>query len=377
MKTSPLLLATKNNSRRTLAALLITLLLIVQTQAGMLILGSTSSASANSITATGVDSMTMNRSNGIVATGADGIVATGADGTPYYADSLLINQATGIVATGADGIVAPGADGVAATGAYSFTATFVDGIVATGADSLLITAASGIVATGADGTIFPIPPNAVRITGANLITFTGVGDLSVTGADTITGLVNIVTQAVGLQSIDSELASLLNSLTDDSNVNAAIVYHHLPTEADLNDLRAIGILGGARYHVLPVIIVTTTKRNLMAASRLPAVRSIYGNRTLKTLADPGRGLTGVDRARSDADLIARNNGLPLTGRGVTAAVLDTGMNGLHADLAGRVVQNVKLVGTTGLGLGFNYPISLENQPNTDLLSGHGTFVGGV
>src|SRR5262249_17404912 len=96
-----------------------------------------------------------------------------------------------------------------------------------------------------------------------------------------------------------------------------------------------------------------------------------------TLADPGRGLTGVNRVRSDADLIARNNGLPLTGRGVTVAVLDTGLNGLHADLAGRIAQNVLLAGTTGSGPGFNYPVSLENQPNTDMVSGHGTFVGGV
>jgi serine protease AprX len=331
----------------------------------------------NGITATGVDGLTMNRATGITATGVDGITATGVDGKVYYADSLLIRQVNGITATGVDGITATGVDDALSTGPDSFTIGSSDGITATGVDSFLINTADGITATGVDGTIFSIPPNGVLITGADGITATGVDGITATGVDSVTGLVNDITQLVGLQSLDPELAILLNRLTDDSNVNAAIVYHRTPTETDLNDLRALGILGGTRYHVLPVIVVIATKGQLIAASRLGAVRSIYGNRTLQTLADPGRGLTGVERVRTDADLKQSNGGASITGRGVTVAVLDTGLNGLHADLSGRVAQNVKLAGTLGLGLGFNYPISLENQWNTDLLSGHGTFVGGV
>jgi serine protease AprX len=331
----------------------------------------------NGITATGVDGLTMNSAAGITATGVDGITATGVDGTVYHADSLLIRQANGITATGVDGITATGVDGAVSTGPDSFTIARTDGITATGVDSFLINTADGITATGVDGTIFTISPNGVLITGADGITATGVDGITATGVDSVTGLVNDVTQPAGLQSLDPELAVLLNRLTDDSNVNAAIVYHHTPTESDLNDLRALSILGGTRYHVLPVIVTTTTKRQLIAASRLPAVRAIYGNRTLQPLADPGRGLTGVERVRTDADLKQSNGGSSLSGRGVTVALLDTGLNGLHADLAGRVVQNVKLAGTLGVSVGFNYPLSLENLSNTDLLSGHGTFVGGV
>jgi serine protease AprX len=331
----------------------------------------------NGITATGVDSLAMAQAAGITATGVDGITATGVDGTVYHADSLLIRQANGITATGVDGITATGVDGITATGVDAFSILRSDGITATGVDSLLINTANGITATGVDGMIFTIPPDGVLLTGIDGITATGVDGITATGVDSVSGLISNVTQLVGLQSLDPELASLLNRVTDDSNVNAAIVYHHTPTDADLNDLRALGILGGTRYHVLPAIIVTTTKRQLIAISRLPAVRSIYGNRTLQMLADPGRGLTGVERVRSDADLKQSNGGAAISGRGVTVAVLDSGLNGWHADLSGRVVQNVKLAGTLGLGLGFNYPLSLENLPNTDLLSGHGTFVGGV
>src|SRR5262245_28315182 len=392
MKTSPSLLVTKKNPRRILTAFLITLLLIVQTQAGFSAIRSfglavtgpagansigAQTANTNSISATGVDGMTFDRAEGVVVTGLDGVVVTGLDGNPITVDSLFIQQANGVSATNVQGVVVTGLDGVLSLGSDAFSVLFADGLLTTAVDSLSITSAQAITATGLNGTVFSIPPTGVVVTGLDELAATGVSNLAVTGADSIIGLINPVTPLVGLQITDPGLVTLLNSLTDDSNVNAAIVYHKLPTEADLNNLRAIGILGGTRYHALPVIVTTTTKRNLLAASRLPAVRSIYGNRTLKTVADPGRGLTGVDRARTDAELTSRNNGSPLSGRGVTVAVLDTGLNGLHGDLANRVVQNVKLVGPLGLGVGFNYPASLENIPNTDLVSGHGTFVGGV
>jgi serine protease AprX len=59
------------------------------------------------------------------------------------------------------------------------------------------------------------------------------------------------------------------------------------------------------------------------------------------------------------------------------AVLDTGVNGQHADLAGKVGQNVKLVDLQSMPTGFSYPTRIENQANTDPVAGHGTFVAGV
>lgn len=332
---------------------------------------------ANGITATGADGLSMVQAAGITATGADGIAVTGADGTVYQADSILIRNPNGITATGADGITATGADGITATGADGFNILHADGIAVTGADGIAVTGADGIVVTGADGRVFSISPNGIAVTGADGIAVTGADGIAVTGADTINGLITPVLQQIGLQSLDPELALTLNQLTDDRNVNVAIVYHRLPTNADIADLQRLGVLGGTRYRALPVISLTTTKRQLIAISQLPNVRSIYGNRTLPSLADAGGSLTGASRARTDADLTAENSGLPVKGRGVTVAVLDTGLDGLHPDLLGRVVNNVKLVGTLGVGVGFNPPISLEYMPNTDLLYGHGTFVGGI
>src|SRR5258706_16200026 len=127
-----------------------------------------------------------------------------------------------------------------------------------------------------------------------------------------------------------------------------------------------------------MISVTTTKRRIAAISHLPAVRSLYSNRTFQWNLEPAaRNLTGVERVRRNSDLTMSNRGLPVSGRGVTVAVLDTGIDGTHGDLSGRVAQNVKLAGTQSASVGFGYPVNTENLPNTDQLYGHGTFVSGL
>ena len=130
--------------------------------------------------------------------------------------------------------------------------------------------------------------------------------------------------------------------------------------------------------MLPMISVTTTKGRLVAISHLASVRSIYGNRTFQWNLDvAARTITTVEPVKRNSDLTSANNGLPVSGRGVTVAVLDTGVDGTHGDLSGRVVQNLKLADTQSLGVGFNYPLAVPNLPNTDLVYGHGTFVAGV
>src|SRR5258706_14920491 len=127
-----------------------------------------------------------------------------------------------------------------------------------------------------------------------------------------------------------------------------------------------------------MISVTTTKRRIAAISHLPSVRSLYSNRTFQWNLEPAaRNLTGVERVRRNTELTNANRGSPVSGRGVTVAVLDTGVDGTHGDLSGRVVQNLKLADTQSLGVGFNYPLAAPNLSNTDQVYGHGTFVAGV
>jgi serine protease AprX len=341
-------------------------------------------ASSNGIAVTGADSLFSNQVNGIAVTGADGIAVTGADGQIYQADALDIVQANGIAVTGADSTLFRGTNGIAVTGADAFTMVLADGIAVTGADTFGLQQAESVILTSPDGTRFSISPNGIAVTGADSIILTYVNGIAVTGADgiAVTGADGLLTDlgeitGIGLQSVDLELAVLLNRLLDDSNINAIVVYHHLPTDADIADLHQLGVLGGTRYRSLPMLAITTTKRNLIQVSNLPAVRSIYGNRTLQSNSDPYMALNRAPRIPVDADLTTHNQGLPVSGRDVTVAVLDTGVDGTHADLAGRVVQNVKVLDTQSLAIGFINPLNIENLANTDQIFGHGTFVAGV
>jgi serine protease AprX len=65
-------------------------------------------------------------------------------------------------------------------------------------------------------------------------------------------------------------------------------------------------------------------------------------------------------------------GLGVTGRGVTVAIMDTGIDFTHPDLAPAMVANVKFDAT---GLSAPAP-PVEGLPNTDTTSGHGTHVAG-
>lgn len=358
---------------------------IVMTGAdGIVMTGADTFATPNSVRTTNADGVNISHANGIVMTGADGIVMTGADGITYQANAVTISLANGIVMTGADGIVMTGADGVQRPEANGIVMTGADGIVMTGADGIVMTGADAVRATGSDGVVFSVVPNGLTFAGVTGIVMTGADGIVMTGADGIvmTGADGIVMTGadshIGLRSVDPELAILLNNTIDDSSLNAVLVYHHLPTEADIADLQNLGIAGGTRFRALPMIVVSGTKDQMAAVSHLPAIRSMYTNRSLTFNSEPEvRAATGVERARSDADLIARNSGLQSTGRNVTVAVLDTGIDGNHSDLAGRVVKNIKLVDTQSAGSGFNYPVNSENLTNTDQLYGHGTFVAGV
>ena len=237
--------------------------------------------------------------------------------------------------------------------------TGADGVVLTGADGVVLTGADGVVLTGADGVV---------LTGADAFTYTGTEGVVLTGAD-----------ATGIQSIDPELAVLLNNLPDTSAINVFLIFHQMPTESDFNALRAVRILGGTRFHNLPIVMVNATRRQVAALSTLPSIRSIYSNKTCEFLTHDTRIITGQRSVTTDGQLTARNGGLPLSGQGVTVAVLDTGIDATHPDLSfsAQVLQNVRVGDLQGAPTTFLYPEVVEGLRDSDLTMGHGTLVGSV
>jgi serine protease AprX len=257
----------------------------------------------------------------------------------------------GITFIPGQGLVLTGADGLVLTGDQ--------GLVLTGADGLLLAGGQGLVLTGADGLL---------LTGADALTYTSVEGLVLTGAD-----------SSGLQSLDPELAVLLDQLPDTSAINVFVIYHSMPTDSDLNDLSSVGVLGGTRFRNLPMIIINATKGQIATISTFPSVRSLYSNKTLEFLTHDTRVITGQNKVATDSALTAHNNGLPVSGKGVTVAVLDTGIDGTHPDLVygGHLIDNVRLADLQGSAPAFIYPEVVGGLANTDLVMGHGTFVANV
>src|SRR5437868_7929236 len=167
--------------------------------------------------------------------------------SPRVAALLALFLLTQNAMTAMAGIVFTAGQGVVLTGA--------DGVVLTGADGVVLTGADGVVLTGADGVV---------LTGADAFTYTGVDGVVLTGAD-----------STGIKSIDPELALTLNLLPDSSAINVFLVFHRMPTDDDINALRAAGIVGGTRFRNLPIVITNATKSQIAAISTLASIRSIY------------------------------------------------------------------------------------------------------
>lgn len=144
-------------------------------------------------------------------------------------------------------------------------------------------------------------------------------------------------------------------------------------------------LGGVFMQKLPIAGLIATKAQIQALQKLPGVRSVRFNDQLSYDDDVARRLSSVEQAQASPDL--RNAaGEPITGKGVTILVNDSGVDGLHPDLAfgTKVIENVQghtnLQGLLDLGLVDRkmFPFTpTEGVPNTDLGGSHGTHVAGI
>ena len=169
------------------------------------------------------------------------------------------------------------------------------------------------------------------------------------------------------------------------------------TDADVSRVLALGVAGGYRMNRLPVVAVNATAAQVAQMARWENLRSIYLNAPVQLYDHQSNPLVGTDRLRKDIDITRRNGGLPVSGKGITIAINDTGVDGTHQDLtynptnpaAGKTLQNVimnmndedgLLVRSATLGNVFEGlipPTYAEGQPNSDTNGGHGTHVAGI
>ena len=180
--------------------------------------------------------------------------------------------------------------------------------------------------------------------------------------------------------IDSKLLKALDTAVDPLQVIVTFDGQGAPTKDQLNLLNSLGISKGLSMKALPMAGILATKNQINKLAASPGVKSIYLNRKLTYYNADATSLTGVDKVRTDTAMQKANGGLPITGKGIGVVINDSGVDGTHKDLqfGNHLVQNV--MASTNLNslepslLPITY---VENVPNTDSNSGHGTHVAGI
>ncbi|WP_043930198.1 S8 family serine peptidase [Bacillus sp. EB01] len=163
------------------------------------------------------------------------------------------------------------------------------------------------------------------------------------------------------------IQKLLGTTLSGSETEAIITYKTLPVLKDVQLLQNLGFKT-KMFDNLPMIAVKGKLGSLVTLlASSTNILSVYENKELTYFLRDSRNLIGAEAVWND---------LGFTGKGVTVAVIDSGIDSTHQDLkfGDKVVQNVKFVAGNLFG---NEPIYLENVVNTDTSSGHGTHVAGT
>jgi subtilisin family serine protease len=187
--------------------------------------------------------------------------------------------------------------------------------------------------------------------------------------------------AFGAVSVDRLLTSQVNSLPL-GLTPVIITFDHKPTSADFTMLKTLGIAGGRYLQELPIVLAKINLTQLNSLKTKAGIRSLYANRLMKLMDREGRTITGVEDLVRDIEATTHNGGLPVSGKNIGIAYVDTGIDATHPDLqlGQNVIQNVYFA-TADIPVeppaGFLPIIPVENVPISDIEGGHGTFGAGV
>src|SRR5437773_1454160 len=176
--------------------------------------------------------------------------------------------------------------------------------------------------------------------------------------------------------IDPVLSTQLANTGPNDQVQAVVNFDPAVTSvAQLADaIQNLGA-GTVTFNNLDSLGALATAAQINAVAGLAGVTEIYANRQLVFLMPEANAFIGAD---------AVWNNLGITGAGIGVAILDSGIDGNHPDLAfgSKTVQNVKIVFNqtdvfTTKGKPATKPLFVEGLADTDTSSGHGTHCAGI
>lgn len=175
---------------------------------------------------------------------------------------------------------------------------------------------------------------------------------------------------LGLPTGLSQLVGSTISLT--ASIRGIAEFEAVPTAGQVAGLEALGLIVQPMRHV-PLALVEGTLPQMQAAVTGGVAQDVY----------PDTAIQLFDTASSDAMGSALPRAAGFTGLGVTVAIVDSGCDATHPDLADHVVHNVKLYSAEYANIppdaSNRIVVANETGPyqNTDLGSGHGTHVSGI
>lgn len=166
--------------------------------------------------------------------------------------------------------------------------------------------------------------------------------------------------------VDSALSQALAVAQPTDRLRVVAVFNGPLTFLQRQSLLNV-VTRGQLLQRLPMALLEVTPAQAALVRALPGVRALYLDKELSYAMHESVTVIGADAVWND---------LGYDGAGVTVAVVDSGIDGLHPDLsgAGKVRANVKIVGQSDLLPNFYLPVPL---PNSDTTSGHGTHVAGT
>lgn len=179
--------------------------------------------------------------------------------------------------------------------------------------------------------------------------------------------------------IDTKLIQILKDATLPVEVIITFKDVQQIEENNLQILKDVGIKNATVFQNLPFVGALLTKEQIVKLSTDQSIQSIYYNAPLQYENETSTFTTGVDQVREDDELQAANNGFPITGNNIGVVINDSGVDGTHRDheLGRNLSQNVMASTNLNSTIGFAPITYIENVPNTDTTSGHGTHVAGI
>ncbi|HUR83031.1 MAG TPA: S8 family serine peptidase [Thermoanaerobaculia bacterium] len=189
-------------------------------------------------------------------------------------------------------------------------------------------------------------------------------------------LIVIIGLALAGQAQDDQMTPGLSRLLAASNLSLSArgiaTFDAIPTATQVRALQALGLAVQPMSRV-PLANVVGPLSAMQAAVANGIATDVYPDERIQLL----------DTASSDAMGAAATRLSGLTGKGVTVAIVDSGCDATHPDLAKRVVHNVKLYSGEYANVradGSNtivVPVEMLPRQDSDIGGGHGTHVAGI